>query len=104
MPGDAHEPAHALGDLVEPGAIAIEAGLAEAGGRREHDPRVHGRERVATQAEPALDVWPVVLDHGVGRPPEVHEDRPPGLVLQVHSRLRQNRRRSGRRSAPPERG
>src|SRR6185437_740329 len=64
--GDRHQPAHALRDLVEAGAVAIGPVLAEAGNAAENDALVDLFETLIVDAEPVLDVGPVVFDHHVG--------------------------------------
>ena len=64
--GHAHQPAHALGDLVEARPLRIGAGLAEAADRAEHDARVHRRQRGVVDAQPVLHVGAVILHHHIG--------------------------------------
>jgi hypothetical protein len=72
-PGDRHEPAHALRDLVEPGPIAVRTVLAEARDAREDDARVQLFERLVIDPEAVLDVGAVILDHDIGGLHEPHE-------------------------------
>jgi hypothetical protein len=64
--GDRHQPAHALGDLVEAGALRIGTGLAEAGNARKDDARIDLAQHLVVDPQPFLDVGPEVLDHHVG--------------------------------------
>jgi len=57
MAGDRHEPAHALGDLVDPGAALIGSVLAEAGNAAVDDARVDLVHRFVIDAEPGTDAW-----------------------------------------------
>jgi len=63
--GDAHQPAQALHRVVVTGAVPVGAGLAEAGDRAEHQPRIERQQcrRVQTVAGQVADL--VVLDHHV---------------------------------------
>ena len=81
--GDRHEPAHALRDLVDAGPITIRAALAEAGDAAVDQPRVDRLEILVVDAEAALDVGPVVLDHDVGLLHQLLEDRHRLGVAQV---------------------
>ena len=83
MTGDRHQPAHALGDLVDPGAALVGPVLAKAGDAAIDDARVDLAHRLVIDAEPVLDVGFVILDDDVGALGELHEDRPALLALQV---------------------
>ena len=64
--GDRHQPAHALGDLIEAGTIAIRPVLAEPGNRGIDQPLVDLAQRFVIDAEAELHVGPIVLHHHVG--------------------------------------
>ena len=81
--GDVHQPAHALGDLVEARALGIGAVLAEARDRAQHDARIHLLQALVVDAEAKLHVGAVILDHDVGLLHQLHEDRPAVGLLQV---------------------
>ncbi len=66
MPGDRHEAAHALGDLVDPGAALIGAVLAEAGDAAVDDARVDLPDRLVIDAEAVLHGGFEILDDDVG--------------------------------------
>ena len=83
MTGDRHQPAHALGDLVDTGPAGIGAVLAEARDAAVDDARVDLSDRLVVDAEPVLDVGAVVLDDNVGALGKLEEDRKPLLALQV---------------------
>src|SRR3989441_1055397 len=80
---DGHEPAHALGDLVVAGPVAIRPRLAEAGDGPVDQARVDPRERFVVDPEPCLDVGPEVLHEHVGAGDEALEDLDPARVLEV---------------------
>src|SRR5207237_4920666 len=81
--GDAHQPAHALGDLIDAGLVGDRALLTEAGDTGQDDALVDAAQRLVVEAEPVLDVLAVVLDHHVGVLDQPVEDRAAGLGLQV---------------------
>ena len=83
MAGDAHQAAQALGDLVDAGAMAVRAALAEAGDRGVHDPRVDPPHRLVVDAEPVLHADPHVLDEHVRLLGEAEEDALAFLGLEV---------------------
>ena len=64
--GDGHQPAHALGDLVEARAIGVGAVLAEAGNAGIDEARVKGVKGCVVDTEAMLDVGAVILDEDVG--------------------------------------
>ena len=64
--GDGHEAAHALGDLVDAGPVAVRPALPEAGDAAVDEARVDGAQALVVDAQPPLDVRPVVLHHDVG--------------------------------------
>ena len=83
QPGDRHQPAHALGDLVEAGAVGVGPVLAEAGDAGENDPRIDLAQALVVDAEPVLDVGAEVLDHHVGLPDHAAKHRDAVLLLHV---------------------
>ena len=64
--GHRHDAAHALRDLVEPRPLAIRAVLAEAGNAGVDQARIDRAQRLVIDAEPVLDVGPVIFDQHVG--------------------------------------
>ena len=64
-PGDGHQPAHALRDLVEARARREGSRLAEAGDAGVHQARIGGRQCVVVDAETVFDIGPEVLDDDV---------------------------------------
>src|SRR5437773_3458659 len=83
QPGDRHEPAHALGDLVVARPLGVRAGLAEAGDRAVDDPRIDLRQRLVVDAEPLLHVRPEVLDDDVGARRQLLDDLDAARMLEV---------------------
>ena len=81
--GHRHQPAHALRDLVEAGAVAVGAVLAEARDRGEDDARIDLRERFVVDPQPVLDVGPEVLDDHVGLLDQSQQQRVSRVGLQV---------------------
>ncbi len=81
--GDGHQPAHALGDLVEAGAFPVGAVLAEAGDAPIHQPRVDRPQGFVIHAQPVLDVRAVVLYHHVGLFHQPLEQRQSLCLFQV---------------------
>ena len=71
--GDGHQPAHALGNLVEARTHPIRPVLAEAGDAGIHQARVHRPHGLVADAEPVLHVWPEVLDQHVGLGHQRHQ-------------------------------
>ena len=66
QPGNGHQAAHALGDLIEPGAAVVGTVLSESGDAAVDQPRVDGAQRFVIHPQPVLDVRAVVLNHHVG--------------------------------------
>src|SRR6185312_1618430 len=66
QPGDRHEPAHALGDLVEAGPVAIRTVLAEAGDAAIDQAWVDLLQALIVDLEAEFHVRAKVLDHDVG--------------------------------------
>ena len=83
QPGDRHQSAHALRDLVEARPAGIGSGLAEAGDRGIDDLLVDLGEVLVVDAEPALHVRPIVLDDDIRLLDELLERRDAFLALQV---------------------
>ena len=107
--GDGHQPAHALRDLVDAGALGVRPVLAEAGDRGVDDARVHRAHVVVVDAEPVLHRRAHVLDDDVGlRPaamktacPRAPSGRADRACCGAGSGSRSRRaRRRGPRSAP----
>ena len=72
QPGDRHQAAHPLCDLVYTRTVAIRAVLPEAGDAAVDDAGVHLPDRFVVDSEPVLDVGSIVLHDyvGVARQPE----------------------------------
>ena len=83
LAGDRHQPAHALGDLVDAGARRVGAALAEARDRAVDDARVDLGHGVVVDLQAMLHVGAVVLDDDVGLLRELHEDRVAFRALEV---------------------
>ena len=66
QPGDGHQPAHALGDLIEPWAAVVGTVLSEPGDAAVDQPRVDGAQRFVIHPQPVLDVRAVVFNYHVG--------------------------------------
>jgi len=66
LAGDAHQPAHALGDEVEAAKLRIGSGAAEAGERAIDQPGVALAQIVIAEAELGHRVVAVILDQHVG--------------------------------------
>ena len=81
--GDGHQSAHPLGDLIDPGPIAVGPALPEAGNAAVDQARVDGTQALVVDAETPLDVRPVVLHHDIGRLRQLLEDRHPFRLSQV---------------------
>ena len=64
-PGDRHQPAHALRDLVEARTVAIRPVLPEAGDAGIDDPRIDRLQALVIDPEAELHVRPVVLHHHI---------------------------------------
>jgi hypothetical protein len=83
QPGDRHQPAHTLGDLVHASAPGIGPVLAKARDAAVDDARVDLAHRLIIDAEPVLHVGFVVLDDDIGALGKLHKDRVPLLALEV---------------------
>ena len=83
LAGDRHQPAHALGDLVDTGARGIRSALAEAGDRAVDDARIDLGHGVVIDMQSVLHIGAVILDDDVGLLSELHEDRVAFLALEV---------------------
>jgi hypothetical protein len=83
QPGDRHQPAHALGDLVDAGAFRVRTALAEARDAAIDDPRIDLGHRVVVDAEPGLNVGTEVLDDDIDLLGKLEEDRLAFLALEV---------------------
>ena len=85
LAGNRHEPAHALGDLIEARPLGVRAVLTEAGKARVDEAGVERAECLVVDAEPVLHVGPVVLHHHVGLGGEALEDGDALRLLEVES-------------------
>src|SRR3974390_60581 len=81
--GDRHQPAHALGDLVEAGAVAVGAVLAEAGDRAGQKPLVVLLRALVGDPKPVFHVRAEVFDHDIGLRDHAPEGGEPLWRLQV---------------------
>src|SRR5262249_6431666 len=81
--GDRHQPAHALRDLIEAGALVIGAVLAEAGDAAIDDARIDLSHALVVNAELRLDVGTEILDDDVGLGSKAVEDLKTLRILQV---------------------
>ena len=64
--GDRHQAAHALGDLVDAGAMTVRSGLPKAADAAVDDARVDRPHVVVAHLQPVLHLGAHVLDHDVG--------------------------------------
>src|SRR5262249_22208804 len=83
QPGNGHESAHPLRDLIVAGTVSIRTALAEAGDRAVHQTRIDFGQGLVVDAEPLLDVGPEVLDDDVGARGDLFDDLDPARVLEV---------------------
>ena len=86
--GHAHEPAHALCDLVDAAALRVRAVLAEARDRAVDEPRVARVHGLVVEAEPVLHLRAHVLDQHVRAVDEPQQERPALFLLQVAATAR----------------
>src|SRR5213078_4035733 len=80
--GDRHQPAHPLRDLIDARTLGVGAILSEARDAAIDDTRIDLRYRRVVDAEPVLHVGTVVLDHHIGGPGEIEEQRLTLLALE----------------------
>ena len=73
--GDRHQPAHALGDLVDPRPLGIGPALAEAGDAAIDDARVDLLDRLVIDAEAEFHLRAEILDDDVGLLRQLQKDR-----------------------------
>ena len=81
--GDRHQPAHALGDLIDTRAVAVRPVLAEAGDAAVDQARVDGPQALVVDAEALLHARPVVFHHDVGVSRQLLEDRHPLRIAEI---------------------
>ena len=82
--GDAHQPAHALDDVIIAGAVGIGPVLAEAGDRREDQPRIGRAQRLGVEPELVQPPDLEILDHDVGFVGQLaHQRRAFGLAKSI---------------------
>ena len=81
--GDRHQPAHALGDLIEARPLVIGPVLPEPGDAAVDDARIDLAQALVVDAELAFDVGAEVLDHHVSLLGEALEHFQALRVLQV---------------------
>src|ERR1019366_6293470 len=81
--GDRQQPAHALRDLIEAGALVIGAILAEAGDAAVDDARIDLVQALVIDAEPRFHIGAEVFDHDVGLLHETPEHFEAPGILQV---------------------
>ena len=82
-PGDGHQPPHALGDLIETGALGVGAVLAEAGDAGKDDAGVDGLQAFVIDAEAVFDIGAEIFHHHVGLFRQPHENLQPAGGLQI---------------------
>src|SRR6202011_4463253 len=85
-PGNRHQPAHSLRNLVEAGTIGIRAVLAEARDAGVDKPRVDRAQNLVVDAQPMLDAGAIVLDQHVSTLDEPFEDFEPFGVFEVNGK------------------
>ena len=87
--GDRHEPAHALRDLVEAGAVGVRPVLPEAADAGVDDARIDLAHRLVIDAEPQFHLRPVILNDHIRGLRHLLEDRHPfgRLEVQRHAPL-----------------
>ena len=81
--GDRHQPAHALRDLIEAGALVIGAILAEAGDAAIDDARIDLAHALVIDAELGLHVGAEILDDDIGLLRQAPEHLEALWILQV---------------------
>src|SRR5215472_5914381 len=83
QPGDRHQTAHALGDLVDSRPLGVGPTLAKPGDAAIDDARVDRLDRLVIDAEPVFDLRAEILDDDVSLFRQLEEDRFALLRLQV---------------------
>src|SRR6202040_3506912 len=81
--GDRHQPAHALGDLVDTRALRVRPALAEPGNAAIDDAGIDLLHRLVIDAEPIFHLGAEILDDDVGLLRQFEEDRFAFLGLRV---------------------
>src|SRR6516165_6493638 len=81
--GDRHQPAHALGDLVDARALRVRPALAKAGNAAIDDAWIDLFDRFIIDAEPVFHLRAEILDDDVGLLRQPEKDRLALLALQV---------------------
>src|SRR5207302_1168475 len=81
--GDRHQPAHALGDLVDTRPLRIRPALAEPGNAAIDNAWVDLLHRLVINAEPVFYLRAEILDDDVGLLRQFEEDRLAVLGLQI---------------------
>lgn len=81
--GDRHQPAHALGDLIETRPLVVGPILPEAGDAAIDDAGIDVAQAFVIDAEAGFDIRPEILDHHVGLGSQPLEHREALGVLQV---------------------
>src|SRR4029077_9468206 len=83
QPRNRHQPAHALGDLVDARPLGVRPALAEPGNAAVDDARIDLLDRLVIDAEPKFYLRAEILDDDVGLLRQLEEDRLAFLGLQV---------------------
>ena len=83
LAGDRHQPAHALGYLIESRPVTVRPVLAKPGNAAIDQARVDRLHGVVIDAEPVLDAGPVVFDQDIGAAHHALENGDPIGRLQV---------------------
>src|SRR5262249_7729112 len=66
QPGNRHQSAHSLSDLIEAWAVRVGSILAKSGNAPIDDLRIDLAQILVIDLETLLHIWPEVLDHHVG--------------------------------------
>ena len=82
-PVDAHQSAHALGDLVHARSVAVRSVLTEARNAAHYNARIDSLQGLVVDAEPIFDGGPKILHHHVGVRCQAIEQLAAGGRLQV---------------------
>jgi hypothetical protein len=83
LAGDRHQAAHALNDLIDAGALAVRAFLAEGRDAGVHQARIDLLQRLVVELEAGLDVGTEILHQHVGLLDHRVEDLAALLALEI---------------------
>src|SRR5262249_54774274 len=81
--GDRHQPAHALGDLVDARPLGVGTALAKAGDAAIYDARVDLLDRLVVDAQPVFYFRAEIFDDDVGLLRQLEKDRLALFALEV---------------------